>query len=272
MKKFIMLLHDTGRFPADISPDQIQAIVQRYVAWRQKIQQNGRKVDGHKLTDGQGRVMRGAAGTHEGHRRSLRRSARSDRRPVHRRGEQLRRGRRAQQGLPAPRLRLDRNPRGRSHVIVKGSGTFTWRIAAVLAIVATDAVALVDHLFRRQAGQMVATLTRTLGSRHLTIAEDAVQEALLTAMQQWPFRGVPDHPEAWLFQVARNRALDRLRHGKMAADKEPAIARAVRHRGTAVRRAAVARGIARRLTMISLACCFSPAIPRCLPMRAWRSR
>jgi RNA polymerase sigma-70 factor (ECF subfamily) len=91
--------------------------------------------------------------------------------------------------------------------------------------VATDTIALVDHLFRRQAGQMVATLTRTLGSRHLTIAEDAVQEALLTALQQWPFRGVPDNPEAWLFQVARNRALDRLRHGRMAADKEPAIAR-----------------------------------------------
>ena len=47
----------------------------------------------------------------------------------------------------------------------------------------------------------------------------------MTAMQQWPFRGVPDNPEAWLFQVARNRALDRLRHGRMAADKEPAIAR-----------------------------------------------
>jgi hypothetical protein len=61
MKKFVMLLHDAG-FPADISPDQIQAIIQRYVAWRQKIQSNGRKVDGHKLTDGQGRVMRGAAG------------------------------------------------------------------------------------------------------------------------------------------------------------------------------------------------------------------
>lgn len=62
MKQFIMLLHDAG-FPADISPDQIQAIIQRYVAWRQKIQQNGRKVEGHKLTDGQGRVMRGAAGS-----------------------------------------------------------------------------------------------------------------------------------------------------------------------------------------------------------------
>jgi hypothetical protein len=62
MPKFIMLLHDAG-FPADISPDQIQAIIQRYVAWRQKIQQNGRKVEGHKLTDGHGRVMRGAAGS-----------------------------------------------------------------------------------------------------------------------------------------------------------------------------------------------------------------
>ena len=72
---------------------------------------------------------------------------------------------------------------------------------------------------------MIATLTRSLGSRHLTLAEDAVQDALTTAMQQWPFRGIPDNPEAWLFQVAKNRALDRMRHGRMATDKEPAIAR-----------------------------------------------
>jgi RNA polymerase sigma-70 factor (ECF subfamily) len=88
-----------------------------------------------------------------------------------------------------------------------------------------DAIALVDHLFRKQAGQMIATLTRHLGPRHLTLAEDAVQDALLTAMQQWPFRGVPENPEAWLFQVARNRALDRLRHGRMASEKEPALVR-----------------------------------------------
>jgi len=89
----------------------------------------------------------------------------------------------------------------------------------------TDPIALVDHLFRRQAGQMVATLTRTLGPRNLTLAEDAVQDALIAAMQQWPFRGVPENPEAWLFQVARNRAFDRLRHNRMATGKEPAIAR-----------------------------------------------
>ncbi|MEO8677759.1 MAG: sigma-70 family RNA polymerase sigma factor [Vicinamibacterales bacterium] len=89
---------------------------------------------------------------------------------------------------------------------------------------ATDPVAIVDHLFRRQAGQMVATLTRKLGPKYLTLAEDAVQDALMTALEQWPFRGVPDQPEAWLFQVARNRALDRLRHSRMAVEKLGAIA------------------------------------------------
>jgi RNA polymerase sigma-70 factor (ECF subfamily) len=91
--------------------------------------------------------------------------------------------------------------------------------------VAPDSVAIVEHLFRRQAGQMVARLTRTLGPRHLAVAEDAVQDALLTALQQWPVRGVPQQPEAWLYLVARNRALDRLRHSKMAADKAPAFSR-----------------------------------------------
>jgi len=91
--------------------------------------------------------------------------------------------------------------------------------------VAADSIALVEHLFRRQAGQMVATLTRTLGSRHLGLAEDAVQDALMAALQQWPFRGIPAQPEAWLYLVAKNRALDRLRHARMAADKQPALAR-----------------------------------------------
>lgn len=64
MPKFILLLHEgVDALPADISPDQIQAIIQRYVAWRAKVQQNGRKVEGHKLTDGQGRVMKGSPGS-----------------------------------------------------------------------------------------------------------------------------------------------------------------------------------------------------------------
>jgi hypothetical protein len=60
MPKFVMLLHDSGTFPPDLSPDQIQAIIQRYVSWKQKVA-HGRQVDGHKLVDGSGRVMRGGA-------------------------------------------------------------------------------------------------------------------------------------------------------------------------------------------------------------------
>ncbi len=91
----------------------------------------------------------------------------------------------------------------------------------------TDVSALVEHLFRRQAGQMVATLTRVLGVQHLALAEETVQDALVSALQQWPFRGVPDEPAAWLFQVARNRALDRLRHDRIRVDKAPAVERAL---------------------------------------------
>lgn len=58
MSKFVLLLHDAGRFD-NLSPDQMQAIIQRYIAWRAKIQKD-RGVSGHKLHDGEGRVMRGA--------------------------------------------------------------------------------------------------------------------------------------------------------------------------------------------------------------------
>ena len=69
----------------------------------------------------------------------------------------------------------------------------------------------IDHLFRHQAGQMVAILVRIFGLAHLSLAEDVVQEAFIKALKIWPFEGAPDHPKAWLLKVARNRALDVLR-------------------------------------------------------------
>ena len=65
--------------------------------------------------------------------------------------------------------------------------------------------------FQRVSSQIVATLTRILGAQHLALAEEAAQDALVKALQLWPHEGVPDNPTAWLIQVARNRALDRLR-------------------------------------------------------------
>ena len=58
---------------------------------------------------------------------------------------------------------------------------------------------------------MVSTLTRAIGARHLALAEESVQDALVRALQQWPFHGVPQDAAAWLARVARNRAIDRLR-------------------------------------------------------------
>ncbi len=78
---------------------------------------------------------------------------------------------------------------------------------------------LVDHLFRRHSAKIVATLTRVFGSRHLDLAEDVVQDALLKALQQWPFKGVPADPAAWLTLVAKNRALDVLRRDASLANK-----------------------------------------------------
>jgi RNA polymerase sigma-70 factor (ECF subfamily) len=82
---------------------------------------------------------------------------------------------------------------------------------------------LVDHLFRARAGQMVAWLTRVFGPAHLELAEEVVQDALLKALQQWPYSGVPDNPGAWLLRVARNGALDVLRRHSAFREREHEI-------------------------------------------------
>lgn len=71
---------------------------------------------------------------------------------------------------------------------------------------------LVGALARDSTSRLVAALARRLGAGRIAVAEDAVQHALLQALSSWPFKGVPDKPAAWLAVVARNRALDLLRH------------------------------------------------------------
>lgn len=77
-----------------------------------------------------------------------------------------------------------------------------------------------DHLFRRQAAQLVATLTRIFGTQRMDLAESVVQDALVQAMQTWPHQGIPENPAGWLLRVARNRALDVVRKERLVLDKE----------------------------------------------------
>jgi RNA polymerase sigma-70 factor (ECF subfamily) len=79
---------------------------------------------------------------------------------------------------------------------------------------------LVEHLFRHAAGRMLASLTHIFGLENLDLAEEVVQEALLQALQQWRFHGIPDNPQAWLLRAARNKALDRLRRQAVLRRKE----------------------------------------------------
>jgi RNA polymerase sigma-70 factor (ECF subfamily) len=76
---------------------------------------------------------------------------------------------------------------------------------------------LVDSLARDSTSRLVAALARRLGAGRIAVAEDAVQHALMRALSLWPFKGVPERPEAWLATVARNRALDLLRSEQRSA-------------------------------------------------------
>ena len=81
----------------------------------------------------------------------------------------------------------------------------------------------VEHLFRHESGRIVSYLTRLLGPEHMDLAEEVVQDSLLKALQSWSYSGIPSNPAGWLLQVARNSALDAIRHRKVATDKEPAL-------------------------------------------------
>ncbi|MDO8485103.1 MAG: sigma-70 family RNA polymerase sigma factor, partial [Candidatus Limnocylindrales bacterium] len=82
---------------------------------------------------------------------------------------------------------------------------------------------VVERLFREEQGRAVATLIRVLGD--FDLAEEAVQDAFISALETWPERGVPDNPGAWITTTARNRAIDRLRRRKRLTEKTETLAR-----------------------------------------------
>ena len=82
-----------------------------------------------------------------------------------------------------------------------------------------------EHLFRREAGRIVAALTRILGVHNLALAEDVVQDALCRALEVWKFRGLPDNPAAWLLTAAKRGAIDVLRRERTARTFAPEFGR-----------------------------------------------
>jgi RNA polymerase sigma-70 factor (ECF subfamily) len=81
----------------------------------------------------------------------------------------------------------------------------------------------IERMFREHYGRAVAVLIRLLGD--IGAAEEAVQDAFLTAVQRWPAEGVPPSPAGWIVTTARNRAIDRLRREAARADKYAQVTR-----------------------------------------------
>jgi RNA polymerase sigma-70 factor, ECF subfamily len=79
------------------------------------------------------------------------------------------------------------------------------------------------EIYRREAGRCVATLVRVLGD--IDLAEDAVAEAFVIAVERWPTIGIPPNPGGWITTTARNRAIDRLRRESTRADRHAAAQR-----------------------------------------------
>jgi RNA polymerase sigma-70 factor (ECF subfamily) len=81
----------------------------------------------------------------------------------------------------------------------------------------------VEQIFRRESGQVLASLIGSLGD--FDLAEDALQEACIAALERWPRDGLPDRPGAWLLTTARRKAIDRARREAQRPDKQEAARR-----------------------------------------------
>ncbi len=80
----------------------------------------------------------------------------------------------------------------------------------------TDAAA-VEQVFRQEHGRAVACLVRHLGD--ISLAEEAVQDAFVVALERWSAAGLPPNPGGWIVTTARNRAIDRLRREASRDDR-----------------------------------------------------
>ena len=90
-----------------------------------------------------------------------------------------------------------------------------------VAMTATDSHRTIDALWRIESARLIAGLARLV--RDVGVAEELAQDALVTALEQWPRSGIPDNPGAWLMATAKHRAIDHLRRERMLARKHEAL-------------------------------------------------
>ncbi len=84
-------------------------------------------------------------------------------------------------------------------------------LSGFLVGMSTPITTQIDHLFRNEYAKLISYLTSKFGVSHMDCIEDAVQDALLKAMQLWSYNEIPNEPGKWLYRVSYNKVIDSLR-------------------------------------------------------------
>ncbi|HEX7903385.1 MAG TPA: sigma-70 family RNA polymerase sigma factor [Chitinophagaceae bacterium] len=78
---------------------------------------------------------------------------------------------------------------------------------------------LIPHLFRTEFRKITAVLCKLFGIEHIEAAEDIASETFLSALETWPYKGIPANPQAWLYAVAKNKARNYLNRQHVFTEK-----------------------------------------------------
>ena len=78
---------------------------------------------------------------------------------------------------------------------------------------------LIPHLFRTEFRKIAAVLCKLFGIENLELAEDIASETFLSALENWPYKGIPENPVAWLYTVAKNKAKNHLQRNQVFTEK-----------------------------------------------------
>jgi RNA polymerase sigma-70 factor (ECF subfamily) len=111
----------------------------------------------------------------------------------------------------------------------------------------------IEKIFRDEAGRALATLIRLVGD--FDLAEDALQDAFATALERWPATDPPSSPRAWLVNVGRNKAIDRVRRSIAFRGKQAELAHELLHNAAASDEAVEATALDDDMLRLIFTCC-----------------
>ncbi len=126
----------------------------------------------------------------------------------------------------------------------------------------------IERIFRDEAGRALATLIRLVGD--FDLAEDVLQEAFAVALERWPASAPPSNPRAWLVNVARNKAIDRIRRQIAFRGKQDALAHELINNAALCNEVEDATALDDDMLRLIFTCChqsFAPEVQVALTLR-----